>query len=155
MRVTQRVLQFQMFDTQLGLRGDQQREADDILQLADISRPGVARQRLQDLLSEHRGWRIQAPRVQSQEMSGECGHISPALPQGQQSDLGHVEPIKQVEPEMTRRDGFTEVDCRCGHQPDICLLRIGELGSTGFAVFQDTQELTLQADGQSGNFIEE
>src|SRR5260221_13957210 len=123
-----------------------------MIQLADISRPGV-------LAKELRGPRVKPGNgfaitlgVTSQEMVSEEKNILAALPERRQMNLDGVQTKKEVLPEAPGGGFGVYVGVGCGQNANVNTAGGRRAHTLDFPRFQHRKKVFLQNSGQNWNF---
>ena len=90
-----------------------------ILQLADISRPGVLRQPFDCLGGQRFAGEIFLAANFSHEMRRQTGDIRTSLAQRRHLNRNHVQPVVEILPEAALRDAFGQIAVGGGYQADV------------------------------------
>ena len=127
----------------------------DVFQLPDVAGPGIADEDLE-------GFRGDAGLVPEvfldiffDEVDRQHGDVLPALAQGRQVEVDHVEAIEEVLPEAAGFHFFFEVAVGGGHHPDVHLDGAGAPHPFELHLLEDPEELDLEALGHLGDFVHE
>src|SRR5438132_5018673 len=135
--------------------GQQDRALEDVLQLADVSRPCVHPQALQRLVRERSGRPGEFALGVIEEGVDELGEIVEALTQRRQSELDSMQAIEQVRPESTPLDELTEGLVRRGDDPHVDVDRPVAAYALDPTFFDRAQNLRLHAEGHIADLVQE
>src|SRR5262249_49197586 len=135
--------------------GDDYRALDDVLQLADVSRPVVRLEQFRHLFVDAADPLSGAFGVPMDEILDEQGNVRPPPAQGGHCQGKDVEPIEEVRSERPVGDRRLQIPIRCRDDSDVDSDRPGATDTLEFALLQDPQEHDLGFGGQLTNLVEE
>src|SRR5260370_5306814 len=131
------------------------RSLDDVLQFANITRPGVRLKQIEALFVH----RLKALPcflcVTIDEILDQQGNVFSSFSQCRNLNRKDVEPIKQVAPEPTRSDGSFQIAISCSNQSNIRSDGSSSTNTFEFTFLQNTQESDLGLGRHLSDFIEE
>ena len=145
----------QVFGANLIGVGYQQREMDDVLQFADIARPGIAFQRVQGRGGQARRFAVHPLAVQAQEMLGEREDVVGAVPQRRQPHLGNIQPIQQIPAKPSGRHCLIQVDVGSRNQANIDGNGPACADPDYFPLLQNPQQFDLHGERQIADLVQE
>src|SRR5262245_39647613 len=138
--------------------GDHHRALDDVAQLADVPRPGVA-------LEQRGGLRINAPdsarvapvRLDSlaQEARGELAYLLSPGPEGGDLELERVQAVQEIRPESPGFDHGPEVPVGRGDDADVDLDLAGRADPRDALRLQEPQQRDLRRERQLADLVEQ
>ena len=96
-----------------------------------------------------------APPVPAQEMIGEERHVPPALAQGRQRQVEHLEAEVEVLAEAPLLHHLPQVAMGGGDDPHVHLLRAVGAEALDLAELEEAQQLGLRLDGDLADLVEE
>src|SRR6266481_2602685 len=131
------------------------RSLDDVLQFANITRPGVRLKQIEALFVHRIKALSSFPCVTINEVLDQQGNVFSSFSQCRNFNRKDVEPVKQVVPEHTRSDGSLQIAVRSGNHPDISSDRPSSTNTFEFMFLQNTQESDLCLGRKLSDFIEE
>src|SRR3990167_4807496 len=136
-------------------RGEDHGPLQHVLQLADVARPGVAREEVEglrghraDLLALRRG-------VALEEEPGGGGVVPPPLPERREDDVDDVEPVVEVAAELPARHRLLQVPV--GRRQDANVDRDRRRGADApdLALLERAEQLDLDRRRRLGDLVEE
>src|SRR2546427_6537881 len=131
------------------------RALDQILELANVPRPAVSRQRLHRLRRNRLDGPVHPARVVLDEMSHEQRDVFRPVAQRRQVDRENVEAIKQVRPKLLLVDERGEVAIRRCDQSRVRAERTAAPQSLELALLEHAEELRLEIEGDLSYFVQE
>src|SRR6185369_2501103 len=135
-------------------RGDD-RALDDVLELADVSRPRVGPQARGRPGVEGRKTLAGARGELSGEPLGEEDDVVPPFAQRGHGERKHAQPVEEVLPELSLGHGAAEVAVRRGDDPDVHAARPRAAHRLELALLQDAKKLSLELERKLANLVEE
>src|SRR5262249_20293900 len=127
----------------------------DVLHLADVARPGVANQGVQDRGRDGLDPPAHAPREPLGEVASEHRNIVAPLTQWRQHDRKHAQTVIEVVAELTVRDHPRQVPVRRRHQPHVHADGVRATQALELLLLQSAEKLGLQFQGDVADLIEE
>src|SRR5713101_3542485 len=116
------------------------RSLDDVLQFANITRPGVRLQQIEALLVHRMKALSCFPCVTIDEVLDQQGNVFSSFSQCRNFNRKDVEPVKQVAPEHARSDGSLQIAVSGSNHSNIGLDGSGSTDTFEFVFLQNTQE---------------
>ena len=129
---------------------------DQVLELADITRPRVRHQRLHGVGRDASDGRAVGRDELAQEVVHQIGHVFAAFAQGRHRDLNHVEAVIEVFPEGALRDHLAQVAVGGADDAhvDVVSAAVGA-DPLNLASLQEAQQQALHPKGHLANLIQE
>jgi hypothetical protein len=126
-----------------------------VLQLAHVPRPVVALEQGLDLGCEAQGRATVLPGRAVEEVGRQQPDVLPALAQGRQLDLDHVEPVVEVVAEAPGLGLGQQVAVGGGDHPDVHDPQVVVAQAPQLAALQGAQELHLGGGRHVADLVEE
>src|SRR5260370_8275535 len=95
------------------------RSLDDVLQFANVTRPGVRPKQFQALFVSPGAALSCFTRIAIDEVLNQQGNVFLPFPQRRHLNRKNVEPVKEVTPERARSDGRFQIAVSSGNHPNI------------------------------------
>src|SRR5260370_277702 len=131
------------------------RPLDQVLELADVPRPGVAAHRVQGLGRDHLDPPLHPPGEALNEMTHQRLDVLGSLPQRRDLDREDVQAVVEVVAEPLLLDHLDEVAVRRGDQADVDLDRPGAAEALERLLLEDLEELRLELERDLAYLVEE
>ena len=136
-----------------GLEGDG--SFDDVLELADIARPGVGLKDTDGIRGQSLAFDSETSTGPLDEVAGEIGKVVGSLAQGRQVEVEHVEPVEEILSEGALFDIGAEIPVRRRHDPDVELDFTGSAHRSNPVLLEHAQEFRLHGRGQLADLVEQ
>src|SRR5260370_5597782 len=120
------------------------RSLDDVLQFANITRPGVRHQQIEALFVHRLKALSCFLRVTINEILDQQGNVFSSFTQRRHFNWKDVEPVKQVAPEHARMDGSLQIAVTSGNHSNISSDGSSSADTFEFMFLQDTQKRDLR-----------
>src|SRR5229473_6381650 len=134
---------------------DDYRSLDDVLQFANITRPGVRHKQIEALFVHRMKALSRFLCVTINEILDQQGNVFSSFSQCGNFNRKDVEPVKQVAPEPARSDGSLQIAVRSSNHPDIGLDGSSSTDALKLVFLQNTQERNLGLGWKLSDFVEE
>src|SRR5208283_2205650 len=148
-------LQVDQRDLKRRAGGEDDRAFDDVLQLPDIARPGVAHQGLHDRGRDRLDPPAHAPGEPLGKMADQRRDVVAALAQGRQHQWEHVQAVVEVTAEAAVGDHRSQVAVRGRYQAHVHADRLGAAQTLELLFLQHAEQLGLQLWGNVADLVEE
>src|SRR6266566_2533632 len=136
-----------------GVRNDQ-RSLDRVLELPDVTGPGVRHQQLPGVAAQPR-LPLAHPLAQAaDELLGEEHHVLAALTQRRQVNRKDAEPVVEILAELAARHGVGEVPVGRDDEAKVGLERRGAADALELALLEDTEKLGLDGGRKFADLVE-
>ena len=142
-------------DLERRARGEDDRPLDDVLQLADVARPGVADQGLHDRGRDGLDPPAHPPGELLGEVADQPRDVVRPLPQRRQHEREDVQPVVEVLAEAAVGDHPRQVAVRGRHQPHVHLDRLRAAEALELLLLQHAEQLGLQLQRDVADLVEE
>src|SRR6266403_5419531 len=136
-------------------RREDHRTLDHVLELADVSRPRVATERIEAFAGDHIDLPIHAKGKLVDEVTGECLDVVRSLPKGRYRDREDVQAIVEIVTKTLRSNHFAQSTVRRGDDAYVDLERVCSADTLELVLLQHTEELRLQLEGDLADLVEE
>src|SRR6267143_1815722 len=123
------------------------RSLDDVLQFANITRPGVRLKQIEALFVDRLKALACFPCVAINEVLDQQGDVFSSFPQRRHLNRKNVEPVKQVATKGARGDGSLQVSVSGGNHPNIRSDGSSSTDTFKFVFLKHTQESDLGLGG--------
>src|SRR6266478_9954158 len=131
------------------------RSLDDILQFANVTRPGIRLKQFQASFVYPANVLSRFPRVTINEVLDQQGDIFSSLPERGNLNWKNVEPVKKVTSEHACSDSRLQVTIGSSNHANIRSDRSSSTDTFEFMFLQNTQESDLGLGWELADFVEE
>src|SRR5580658_3926027 len=128
---------------------------DDVLELADVARPGVGREDVEGLRLDTRHVLLEALVELAEKVLDEQRNVPGSLAQRRQPDGDDVEAIVEVLTEDARADEFLQVAVGCGHEAHVDVDGLDTADALELALLQRAEKLDLHLHRNLADLVEE
>src|SRR6266550_5225206 len=128
---------------------------DNVLQLADITGPGIRYKKIQRLLVNPADALSCFSSETIDEVLDQQGNVFSSFPQRRNLNRKNVEAVKQIAAKCTSSDGSLQVAIGGGDDPYVSADRLIATHTLKLTFLQNTQQRNLSFRGQFADFIEE
>ena len=138
-----------------GAPGEHDRALDDVLHLADVARPVVAREDLERAGRHPAHVAVELARVLGEEVVDEQGDVVAPLAERGDRDGHDVEPVVEVLAEPALAHGLPEVDVGGGDHAHVYPHRPAAAEALDLAFLKGAEELGLQVEAEAADLVQE
>src|SRR5713101_2892212 len=131
------------------------RSLDDVLQFANITRPGVRLKQFEALLVHRLKALSCLPCEPINEVLNQQGNVFSSFVQRRHFNWKNVEPVKQVAPERARGDGSLQIAVSGCNHPDVSLDGSNCTDALKLVLLKNTQESDLGFGRKLSDLVEE
>ncbi len=128
---------------------------DDVLELAHVARPVVARRALEECRRNAVEGLAQFAGCFSEEVAHEQRDVLAPFAQRRHGDREDVEPVEKVRPELAGSRAAAEVAVRCRDQPHVGAQRARAANTLELLLLEHAQELRLRLERELADLVEE
>jgi hypothetical protein len=128
---------------------------DHVLELADVSRPRVATERIEGFAGDHIDLPIHANGKLVDEMTDKCLDVVRSLPKWRYRDREDVQTIVEIVTKTLRSNHSAQITVRRGDDAYVDLERACPAEALELVLLQHAEELRLQLEGDLADLVEE
>src|SRR3989454_7524660 len=145
----------ELLGVQLADRRQQQRSLHGILQLADVSGPGMGAKQVAHLRRQRRHGQIVLPGEPLEQRLGDEDEIVAPLPQGRQPEHDRAQAEEQIFPEASLAHPLREPLVGRRQNAHVHRARFRPSDPADLLVLQHAQQLSLETEGQVADLVQE
>ena len=128
---------------------------DDVLQLADITRPRVVGKHVQYPLFTSIHTLVQLSGIPLDKVVGQQRGVTGTLAESRDVDRHAIHPVEQVLAESPGPHLPRQVPVRCADQPDVNQPRLGLTNPANDLLIENLEQLGLDPEGRVADFVQE
>src|SRR5205807_3594889 len=128
---------------------------DDVLELADVPRPGIGQETIHGLLGDRLDALAELLGEARDEEGDELGDVRPALAQRRGADRKHIQAVEKIGTKAAAANGLLEIAVRRRDDPHIHSDRCAAPDGLELLLLKDAQQLDLGLEGKLADLVEE